>query len=869
MRLITTILFLLVVNVCWGNNFYLSSSTGSDSNPGTISQPWASLAKLNASFGSINAGDSILLKCGDTFYGSIIIPKSGTSGNNIIIASYGIGAKPVISGATSLTSWTSTGSNKWRASCTQDSTLVVLTQNGQLKAFAKDTTQNGWRRYTYMAPQAISFYHTTNLVGKTLIMKPNDWSMERNIIVTDNGVTVTYRRWFALNNGQIYPYETPISGFGCYLSNDTSYLNEAGEWVWDYTGQYVYVYSATTPTNIKVSTVDTLINIGFHSFITVKNIALEYGNLYGIYAIQAQGLLIENNDFSFMGAQAFGCYRLYNSTLQNNTFTDCLSICIYNQSISSPYINVNILNNRTKRNGLFYGMGSWSINQDYSALGIGSYNGLNAKYNVLDSIGDAGIKWGGSNVDIYANKITNYNLRTADRGAIYTYWNQSAPNTEYYFNRKIHNCFTDSSYGDINGTPNQNSANPTYRSNGIYNDGVNSHVTMDSCTLSGIARSAINNNADSDMVSTNNIIVLGENARYANSRGVGMQQQQNYVLANTNIQNNIIYSSVSTQSQIYFTAAATSQATIGGNFKTIGTLNNNYYTLPTIANYGLNAGTPYWVGSYNHANWTANFGFGVNDVSLPSYPLSQTLFLKNYSNHDSIFTLNKAWIDAKGQVYTGSITVPAYYSALLFPTTVTPVVVTIDSNPVITLPTNSTTLSGSATGGTITSYLWRKKSGGSATITTPNSNVTTITGLSAGTYVFTLKATNNLSQTDSAFATVTVNPSATPPVVTINPNSLQVTLPTSSVVLSGSATAGAGRTIVSYQWTKISGTGSTIVSPTSATTTVTGLTTGTSSSVYIYSLTATDNLGSTGSATVQVQVNPQPITTGVRGRFRN
>ena len=243
---------------------------------------------------------------------------------------------------------------------------------------------------------------------------------------------------------------------------------------------------------------------------------------------------------------------------------------------------------------------------------------------------------------------------------------------------------------------------------------------------------------------------------------------------------------------------------------------------------------------------------------MPNYPLSQCLFLRNPTPSVSVNPLTKAWADVNGKIYSGSVSLQPYTSLFLFPTTVTPIVVTIDSNPVITLPVNSTTISGIATGGTITSYLWRKKTGGAATITSPSNRVTGITGLVAGTYTFTLVATNSLGQTDSSFATVTVNPAPppanVPPVVTITPNTLQITLPTNTVTLNGSATDSDG-TITGYQWMLVSGTGGTITTPTNDTTTITGLTAGT----YIYSLTATDDVGATGSATVQVQVNPQAV----------
>ena len=77
-----------------------------------------------------------------------------------------------------------------------------------------------------------------------------------------------------------------------------------------------------------------------------------------------------------------------------------------------------------------------------------------------------------------------------------------------------------------------------------------------------------------------------------------------------------------------------------------------------------------------------------------------------------------------------------------------------------------------------------------------------------------------------------------------------ITLPTSSVTLSGSGTDIDG-SITAYAWTKISGTGGTIVSPSSASTSVTGLTAGT----YVFRLTVTDNASATGTDDITITVN--------------
>lgn len=184
-----------------------------------------------------------------------------------------------------------------------------------------------------------------------------------------------------------------------------------------------------------------------------------------------------------------------------------------------------------------------------------------------------------------------------------------------------------------------------------------------------------------------------------------------------------------------------------------------------------------------------------------------------------------------------------------------PPVVSAGSNQSITLPTNSITLTGTASDpdGSIASTTWSQVSGpNTATIASPAQLQTNITGLVQGSYVFQLLAKDNAGATTTATATVTVNAAAVGSKVTVNAGSNQtITLPVNSVSLTGSA-SDSGSTISSYAWTQISGPASaSFSSPASASTNATNLVQGT----YTFQFKATDALGNSSSGTVQVTVN--------------
>ncbi len=178
----------------------------------------------------------------------------------------------------------------------------------------------------------------------------------------------------------------------------------------------------------------------------------------------------------------------------------------------------------------------------------------------------------------------------------------------------------------------------------------------------------------------------------------------------------------------------------------------------------------------------------------------------------------------------------------------------------VTLPTSSVTLlgSGSDSDGSIVSYNWTKISGGSANIVSPNSSSTEINNLVLGSYVFRLTVVDNKNDTSYDDVSVIVNDESSPqsnnpPYADAGPDET-ITMPDNFVTLSGYGNDSDG-SIVSYNWTKISGGSATISNPSSDTTDVDNLSAGT----YVFKFTVTDNQGATGTDTITVTV--ENVTT--------
>lgn len=177
-------------------------------------------------------------------------------------------------------------------------------------------------------------------------------------------------------------------------------------------------------------------------------------------------------------------------------------------------------------------------------------------------------------------------------------------------------------------------------------------------------------------------------------------------------------------------------------------------------------------------------------------------------------------------------------------------------NQVITLPQSSTNLAGSAfdADGTIATYAWTKASGpAGGTLSSPGSQVTSITGLIEGVYVYNLTVTDNLGATGTDAITITVlNSTANKPPIANAGGNQTITLPTNAINLFGSGFDADG-SIVSYQWTKLTGGTVTQINANTKTLSLSNLQAG----QYTFRLRVTDNLGATGDDVATLVVNGQ------------
>ncbi|GAA0894018.1 hypothetical protein GCM10009122_36980 [Fulvivirga kasyanovii] len=241
-------------------------------------------------------------------------------------------------------------------------------------------------------------------------------------------------------------------------------------------------------------------------------------------------------------------------------------------------------------------------------------------------------------------------------------------------------------------------------------------------------------------------------------------------------------------------------------------------------------------------------GYAWSQVSGPSSATlsgAATATLNAGNLIEGVYTFQLTVTDNQGA--SGSDNVSVTVTALN-----TPPVVNAGSDVNLVLPTDNVDITGTATDsdGTIASTQWTQVSGSAASFTV-SGNTISITGLTAGNYIFRFRATDDDGDSAQDDVEVVVTASNILPVVNAGPDKA-VTLPTNTVNLTGTASDSDG-TIASYSWSIISGPVATLTNQNTATVTVSNLTEGS----YTLRFTATDNDGGSKSDQAIITVHPE------------
>ena len=678
------IIYLFLLFICLytnssANTYYVSSTDGNDSYSSAQAQnsatPWKSIAMVNSFFNRLVPGDIISFKSGDVFYGAIVVTRSGSSGNPIVLNSYGGGNAPLISGLTTVNSWTSLGNNIYQSylSGMQNiPNLVVI--NGvpqQIGRYPNNRDNSDPYLYYKSFSNGTSITDnqsssSTNWTGAEVVIRKLRWIMDRSKITSQSGGTIQYN----YTNGY-----AGLPGFGYFIQNDPRTLDQFGEWYLNTSTKNLQMhFGGNQPSSysVKVSTIDVLLNLGTNNFITVNNLAFEGGNVAGILGQWGNDITIQQCDLSQMGKDGILLQGSANTLIENTNLNYILNNGIFldNSNVSNA-----VVRNCTIRNcAMIPGMGA---NGDGSYTGLSVYVNSTAtvEYNTIENVGYNGIEFQGSNVTIRNNFINNVCNLKDDGGGIYT-----CGNTNTYSNRQIYNNIVINANGAPFGT-----SGKTPEAEGIYLDQGSSNIDIHDNSTAYMGRDGLMFNNIQNVNVYNNTVFDArwgvEFVRFASGKQV----------RNNQFTGNIIYPKTADQSTVYYKNWALnspSSISIQQDLQSISTFDNNIYGAANPTGFGYfyslsDGGAVQWA-PFSLDAWKSSINKDNNShtPSVTPSSVNDLRFEYNATTSTKTVSLDANYVGVDNTSYNGSITLQPYTSKILIkngPSTVLPPISTLNT----------------------------------------------------------------------------------------------------------------------------------------------------------------------------------------------
>ena len=404
-------LLLLPVGILAQTTYYVSSSEGNDSYPGTISQPWKTLTKVNGF--TPKSGDQILFKRGDSWEGTITPPASGSSGSPIVYGAYGSGDKPKIYGSKVITGWTQHSGNIYKANFA--TTITQLFVDGVKMTLARYPNSGYFNITSVQSSTQLTSTDLSsgiNYTGATLACRTFAYWLNSTTVTGSSGQTVTLS---SSPNGGIGVDE------GFILTNKLEFLDQPGEWYYNSSTNTVYLWlpDGGSPSNFTVrgAVQPNGVYMNNKSYINIENLNILHQKESGILMPGCSHITIDNNEIAYVdyhGIEIPDSNSGSNNTITNNTVTRATRDGIVSFS-SNTTISDNVISNI----GLLEDIGTTVA---YPGKGIYSWgDDVDILYNRITNVGYNGIYFYGENNMVKYNYINGACLVLDDGAGIYTY----------------------------------------------------------------------------------------------------------------------------------------------------------------------------------------------------------------------------------------------------------------------------------------------------------------------------------------------------------------------------------------------------------------------------------------------------------------
>ncbi|MEO6327583.1 MAG: right-handed parallel beta-helix repeat-containing protein [Ginsengibacter sp.] len=635
-------LFLVIIAIpaAKASSYYFSSISGNDlrtpleaKSPST---PWKTLNRLNLVFSNLSPGDSLLLKRGETFYGSIIVNKSGKPALPIVVGAYGSGTRPVITGFISL-KLLALGNNIYQSQTLTPSTINVVLINGLLTGMGR-YPRNDYLIFeshndsSSLADNQLSA--TPNWTGSELVLRRRRWILDRCLITNHSANTITY---VSASTGE------PYNKYGYFIQKSPLTLTYQNAWYYHELTKKLSIYSTSMPTDVKVAVIDDLIsNTGGFNYITFDNLAINGANKTGINNGNGKNFIIQNCDISNSGQDGISLFsrnKIVNCTITNSLNNGIIYTSSFDSTINSTVSNTGIIAGGSK-SGAAAGIGIYATNTNSFV-----------EYNRIINTGYSGIHIDGNNSVAKNNFIDTFCTIKDDGGGIYT--NMSGKKGR----RIIGNIIMDG-IGAGAGTDNALGA----QASGIYID-LTSDVDLEDNTITNCNLYGIYMHNASEVIVKNNTLA-NNNRQFAM-----IQKAGNNLIRNNVMTQNIFFSRLQTQ-PISYLKSAYNDTGVFGKF------DNNYYAMPlddklitynkqtNIAenNINQNSDLEVWNAKYNKDEPLGR----ITNANAKKFSTSNSIrFEYNPTKMIKTIMLNGNYVDLENNKYPNSIVLQPYTSAIL------------------------------------------------------------------------------------------------------------------------------------------------------------------------------------------------------------
>jgi len=646
-------IILTILCICWSNilqasNYYFSNLNGNDQNTFAEAQnsntPWKSIDKLNAIFIYLNAGDSILLKRNEVFYGTITITKSGGPFAPIYFGAYGKGHYPVISGLVKLNTWKSDGNGIYESFCNYIGNALILNDCQQPmgrfpnKGYLSYSSHEGNNSITDN-----KLNNVLNWTGAEVVIRKTRWVIDKSKIIGQSDGKLNY----APGNKTL-----PTNGFGYFIQNSVKTLDQFGEWYFDASRSKMMVYFGDKNPDVylaQYSGLNSLVKISKHSFITFENIAFVGAGADAIDIRNSSNIILKNCKIDNSGSNAILVAYSPFTTLKNLTINhslneaiDCDAGCTY----------AVIANNEIRNTGLIPGLGKSGTGTYEAITAFGDHTQIEKNY--IDSTGYDGIYFGG-NFSVAKNNFIDYFCLVKDDGAgIYIAdWSLT-------FNKQVLGNIILHGIGAGEG-----SNNPSYlQAEGIYIDDNSESLTITGNTVSLCANSGIKiHNAKNIRINSNTVY----------NNGVQLKLEQDSFVSKTNlirdnqITNNIFFARTDHQANAGYSSHL-------DDISSFGNIDSNIYCRPNDMieiKTEVKRNGKQFSKSYDLADWIPVYHQDkISTKTLRKIKKDEDLdnlilFECNPADIEKVVILQRPYLDVHNHVYKDKIIISPYSSVLL------------------------------------------------------------------------------------------------------------------------------------------------------------------------------------------------------------